>query len=286
MKLKIFVVLVAAALAWMVGRGGVRVSTRAEHGATPANAREALAAAADDGEGRDEIRQTYKLAAGARVEVRGINGPVRVEAVDSDSAEVHVVRRARDRADLERHKIIIENTPDEGLVVRGEKIDGPEWWKLWSGGEVRTEVTMKVPRRAEVKAKGINGSVSLGEFDGAVRVSGVNGRVEIGRSVGTAEVSGVNGGVTLGVARLTGDGLTVKGVNGGVKIRVADNLNADLEVKGMNGSIDVNVPNVKEEERGRSSLRARIGSGGPMITVKGVNGGLRLEPATSAGGDR
>ncbi|HYO64117.1 MAG TPA: hypothetical protein VER08_10840 [Pyrinomonadaceae bacterium] len=286
MKLKIFVVLVAAALAWVVGRGGVRVNTRAEHGSTPTNTREALAAAADAAAGTDEMRQTYKLASGARVEVRGINGPVRVEAVDSDSAEVHVVRNARDRADLERQKVIVEQTA-EGLVVRGEKNEGDDWWKFWSGGEVRIEVNMKVPRRAEVRAKGVNGSVSLGEFDGAVRVSGVNGRVEIGRSVGTAEISGVNGGVTLGVARLAGDGLTVKGVNGGVKLRLDDSLNADLEVKGLNGNIDVNMPNVTEEERGRSSLRARIGTGGPTITVKGINGGLRVEPASAkTGGDR
>jgi len=285
MKVKIIVVLIAASLAWLVGRGGGRVNSRAElgshGGSTPAE--QAAAAAA----GSDEMRQTFKLLApGAPVEVRGINGPVRIEAVDSDTAEVHIKREARDRSDFERHKIIIENTPDEGLVVRTEKIDGPEWWKFWSGGEVRTEVNMKVPRRAQVEAKGINGALSLGEFDGAVRVSGVNGRVDIGRSTGTAEISGVNGGVTLGVARLAGKGLTVKGVNGGVKIRVADNLNADLQVKGLNGQIDVSLPNVTEQERSRTSLRARIGSGGPAITVRGVNGGLRLEPASPATGDR
>lgn len=285
MKLKIIVVLIAASLAWLVGRGGVGVNSRAELG-SPANASAEQTADAQAAAGRDEVRQTFKLAPGARVQVRGINGPVNIEAVDSDTAEVHVTRETRDRSELERQKVIIENTADEGLVVRGEKIDGPQWWKFWSGAEVRTEVNMKVPRRAQLATKGVNGNVTVGQFDGAVRVSGVNGHVEIGRSTGTAEISGVNGGVTLGVAQLAGDGLTVKGVNGGVKILVGQSINADLEVRGLNGSIDVGLPNVVEEERGRSSLRARIGSGGPMITVKGVNGGLRIEPAPPLGGDR
>ena len=280
MKLKVIAVAVAVAPAWFVGRGAVSINKTVKVNGASADA----AGAAQ--EGRDEIRQTFKLAAGARVEVRGINGPVRVEATDSDTAEVHVLRTARDRRDLERQKVVVEQT-GTGLVVRGQKDADDDWWKFWSGGEVRTEVNVKAPRRAEVAAKGINGAVSVGEFEGAVGVSGVNGRVDIARSVGRAEISGVNGGVTLGVARLGGDGVTIKGVNGGVKIRAAGDLNADLEVKGLNGSVTLNLPNVVEEERGRSSLRARIGAGGAPITIKGVNGGVQFEPATAApGGDR
>jgi hypothetical protein len=282
MKLKILVVLVAATLAWIIGQAGARLKGRAGLGSQPDTAAEYAATATAGG---DELRQTFKLAPGARVQVRGINGPVRIEANDSDSAEVYVKREARDRSDLELHKVIIENTPDEGFVLRGEKIDGPEWWKFWEG-EVRMEVTLKIPRRSELAAKGVNGDLTVGQFDGAVRVSGVNGRVEIGRSTGKTEISGVNGGVMLGVAKLAGDGLTVKGINGGVEIRVADSLNADLEVRGLNGGIEASLPNVVVEERGHSSMSARIGSGGPVITVRGVNGGLRLEPAPPAGGDR
>ncbi|HEV2765061.1 MAG TPA: hypothetical protein VGV38_18915 [Pyrinomonadaceae bacterium] len=283
MKLKIVVVLIAITLAWLVGRGAIQVNKVVKvHGASAhAEGAQASSPAGVAQEGRDEIRETFKLARGARVEVRGINGPVSLVAVDSDTAEVHVTRVARDRADLERQKVTVEQTA-EGLVVRGHKSEDDHWWKFWKGGEVKTEVSLRVPRASEVAAKGVNGAVSIGEFEGAVRVSGVNGRVEIGRSVGTAEVSGVNGGVTLGISRLSSDGVSVKGVNGGVTIRAAGDLNADLEVKGLNGSVTLDVPNAVEQERRRNSLRARIGSGGPSISVKGINGGVRIEPAASS----
>src|SRR5918911_1243371 len=49
---------------------------------------------------RDEFNQTYTLAAGARVEVRGINGTVEIETASGATAEVHIVRSARNREDL------------------------------------------------------------------------------------------------------------------------------------------------------------------------------------------
>src|SRR5689334_11466089 len=65
----------------------------------------------------DEFNQSYTLAAGARVEVRGINGTVDIETANGSTAEVHIVRSARSRDDLNYHKIIVEQTAN-GLVVR------------------------------------------------------------------------------------------------------------------------------------------------------------------------
>src|SRR6185295_18182653 len=75
---------------------------------------------------RDEINQTFELSNGARVEVSGINGTVDIETSNSNSAEVHIVRSANNRADLEYHKIIIEQAPNR-LVVRGEKDNERKW---------------------------------------------------------------------------------------------------------------------------------------------------------------
>ena len=53
---------------------------------------------------RDEVNQTYELAAGARVEVSGINGAVDIETASGSTAEVHIVRSARSREDLNYHR--------------------------------------------------------------------------------------------------------------------------------------------------------------------------------------
>ncbi|HXQ34121.1 MAG TPA: hypothetical protein VN843_08920, partial [Anaerolineales bacterium] len=67
---------------------------------------------------RDEINQTYQLAPGATVEVSSIRGPVEIISGDTATAEVKIIRSARTRADLEYHKIEVEQT-GSGLVVRG-----------------------------------------------------------------------------------------------------------------------------------------------------------------------
>src|SRR5262245_19838961 len=59
---------------------------------------------------QDKIDQTYTLSPGARVEVRGINGAVEVETSTDGTAEVHIVRMARTREDLNYHKILIDQS--------------------------------------------------------------------------------------------------------------------------------------------------------------------------------
>jgi hypothetical protein len=235
--------------------------------------------------GRDEARQTYKLDAGASVEVRGINGSVEIKTADTDTADVRVVRTSDGADALEYGRVTIEGSP-AGLVVRGENRGGRGFWRwLWGGGgSVRQEVTLVVPRRVDVLTKGVNGPVSVGEVEGAVAVEGVNGRVEVAGSTGRAEIKGVNGLVKFAVTRLDG-GMEIKGVNGNVEVRFRGLVNADIDVKGNNGGMTLNLPNVTTQERQNfSSMRARVGSGGTQIDVKGVNGHIRFEsdaPASS-----
>ncbi|MDT7779779.1 MAG: hypothetical protein QOC99_2291 [Acidobacteriota bacterium] len=243
---------------------------------------------------REETRQTFKLEAGARVEVEGINGPVEINTAETDTAEVHILRTASSADALEYSKITVEATAS-GLVVRGENSGGHSLWRwLWGGGgHVKQEVTLTLPRRVELSTKGVNGSVTVGEVDGSVEVEGINGRVEVAQSFGHSEIKGINGNVKFGVSQLGAQGMEIKGINGNVEIRLKENINADIEVKGQNGNFSLNVPNVTMQERKNySNVRARLGTGGTLIEVKGCNGNLRFEsdaPAsttatTNAGG--
>lgn len=220
---------------------------------------------------RDEMQQNYQLSPGALVKVSGINGLVEVETGNTSAAEVHIVRSARNHADLEHHKIIIEQS-GTGLYIHGEKEhDG------WHHADVRQRVMLKLPRQIEFEANGINGRTSVGEIDGPVRLSGINGRVEVAQATGYSELSGINGNVVVTIARLGERGIRVSGINGGVELRFAEALNADLSVHGINGSVFADVPNVTVQGRmSRTEFNARIGTGGAPINVSGVNGRVRL----------
>lgn len=276
MKLKIFIVLVAVVLAWVAGRsikgGGenivASVQQQMQGGDTDAPA--------PAGASERRLNESYELADGANVAVYGINGPVTVEAVDGNTAEVHVTTTAGSPSDLNESRITIEHT-ETSLVVRGKGNNRGGFWKwLRGGGEVRHNVVLKVPRNVELTARGTNGKVVIGEMEGSVQVSGVNGRVEVGGARGLAEVNGINGTVTLTITELGKDGAKVNGINGGVELRLGSDVNANLNFNGINGQITVEAPNVEVQEQKRSKLRARVGTGGSDIKANGINGAVRI----------
>ncbi|MCI0490722.1 MAG: hypothetical protein L0229_29360 [Blastocatellia bacterium] len=233
---------------------------------------------------REETRQSYKLAVGATVKVSGINGPIDVETTDGDTAEVHIIRSARSRDNLDFRKITIEHTPDS-LIVRGEDNDSGSGLLSWfkPSVTVRHRVTLKLPRQVDLTASGANGPVTVGEIDGQVRVKGVNGPVTLAQAASSAEISGVNGPVTATIIRVTDDGLRVSGINGPVELQFGEGLNAYVEVKGLNGRFQPELPDVVMEEKSSHRYRARIGEGGTPITISGINGSVRLSPASTKG---
>jgi osmotically-inducible protein OsmY len=230
---------------------------------------------------RDEINQTFELSNGARVEVSGINGTVEIQTSNSNSAEVHIVRSANNRADLEFHKIVIERTANR-LVVRGEKENERKW--NGRGHELRQRVMMKIPRQVDLTASGINGRATVGAIDGPVKLSGINGKVDVEQARGYTDISGINGRVSVTIAGLGERGIHVSGINGGVELRFAEDLNADLDVSGVNGAVNTDVSNVTIQGKlDRSNFKAKIGEGGSPISISAVNGRVRLSRVGASG---
>jgi hypothetical protein len=234
---------------------------------------------------REETRQTFRLDAGARVEVSAINGAVEVKTGETDTAEVHIVRTADSPEVLEYNRVVVEGSASS-LVVRGERSDGGNFWRWLSGGggNARQEVTLTLPRRVELSASHVNGALTVGEVDGRVEVAHVNGRVEVAQTSGRSEVSHVNGGVRFGLSQLGVEGMDVSHVNGNIEIRFRQSVNADVEVERQNGGISVNVPNVTMKERlSRTHSRLRFGTGGAPVEISHVNGNIRFESDAPAG---
>src|SRR5215211_1343973 len=111
---------------------------------------------------RDEINQTYQLGPGARVEVSSIRGPVEIRNADTATAEVQIIRSARTRADLEYHKIEVQQTSN-GLVVRG--VQEPED-RRGQNVQVDHHVILKLPRRIDLSVSSVSGSLKAGDVDG------------------------------------------------------------------------------------------------------------------------
>jgi hypothetical protein len=231
------------------------------------------------GESREQIRKSFELAPGARVEVFNINGSVNIETADVKVADVYVERIGASAEALARRQVVIEGNTNS-LKVYGEKADVGFFERLF-GSNSRENVTVKLPRRVDLLAKGINGSVVVGDLDGPVEVRGVNGRVQIAGTTGTATFKGINGNIVVGLKQLNPEGVAISGINGNIELQLSQELNAYLEAKGMNGRVVSEIAGVSVEREKRGRYWAQIGSGGNSINAKGINGNIRLTRTTA-----
>lgn len=232
------------------------------------------------GDTREEIRKTYDLSPGAKVEVSGINGAVKIETADIKTADVYVERIGKTPEALNRRKIVIESSPTS-LTIRGEKGDAGFLARVF-GSSPTERVTLRLPRQISLVAAGVNGAVNVGEIDGPVEIHGINGRVEIAQATGSAEFHGINGNISVALTRLEKDGVSINGVNGNIELSLSEGVNVDLEAHGMNGNVVSDLPGFVLEKAKHGSYSARVGSGGSSITANGINGNIRLTRTMTA----
>jgi hypothetical protein len=258
---------------------------------------------------RDEFHQTYQLPPGARVEVSSIRGGVEIVNADTTAAEVQIIRTARTRADLEYHKIEVEQAGDS-LVVRG--VEEPEQ-RRWQNIQVNHQVILKLPRRIDLSVNSISGPLKVGDVDGQThvnsisgsanignvggklqvssisgsldvgnvgaeaRVSSISGNLRLGQVNGSLEVSSVSGALKATLLSLSPQGIHIKSVSGSVEIAFKSDVNADFSAEHVSGEVYLDVPNaIRESEEKSSNVRARIGAGGTPITISSVSGSIRL----------
>jgi hypothetical protein len=226
------------------------------------------------GEVREEIRESYELAPGARVLVKGINGAVKIETADIKTAEVHIERLGKSDAALARRKIVIESTPNS-LEIRGRKGDAGFFARIF-GSNPTERVTLRVPRQIALTTEGVNGAVIIGEIEGPVDVRGVNGKVEVAQAKGSAQFHGINGNIVVALSQIDPNGIALKGVNGNIEVKLAPGLSAEVEARGMNGRIVSDLPDFVVDEAKHGNYSARVGTGGGEISAKGINGNIVL----------
>ncbi len=233
---------------------------------------------------RQEIRESYELSPGARVELAGLNGPVNIETSDTKTAEVFIERTASTQEALGRRKVTVE-ADASSLRIRGEKGDNAGFFSRFFGSSGSERVTLKLPRQISLYGKGVNGQFVASDIDGPVEISGINGKVHIANSVGRALFKGINGNIVVGVKKVDQDGVTLSGINGNIELQLGADVNADFESHGMNGRVDSDLPNVAVDKTKRGAYTAKIGSGGSEIRAKGINGNIRLTRNAAVAGE-
>jgi DUF4097 and DUF4098 domain-containing protein YvlB len=222
---------------------------------------------------QQEEHQTYKLAAGAHVDVSNISGPVSIEPTNGPSAEVHIYRTAPNPDDLAYRKVFVEQT-SSGLTIR-QKNESSEPSQI----DLLNRVALKLPRQVSVSGKNIGGAFNISGIDGAVDLDRISGSVEVMNLNGALTVSGVSGNVRVAVARINDAGVRVSNVSGSTYLRLATDLNAELSVGNTTGGVRNQIQGLALAlvGVGPSTYSARLGAGGPRIVVSNVTGAIVLQ---------
>jgi hypothetical protein len=245
---------------------------------------------------REEVIKQYRLSPGSEAKIANIPfGAVLILPVDTDTAEIRILRTASTQAELACNKIKIDGS-STSLTVTGNNNSDCRLQNTAIG----QNVVIKLPRKVNIKASSITGPLRIGEiegrgpnyvsdgkgnkvpqpadredvigkgFEGSINIQGVSGAVKLVQGTGYSNISGVSGPIEITIRSLGKQGITVDGTNNTVEINLGADINSILEINDIRGRI-VNNAGVALDTKGKKS-RSQIGSGGAVISISNVNG--------------
>lgn len=266
--------------------GSVGLSAQGRRGARPERSFDTFSQSADAWcRDADRGRNRYETSCDVREESlrsvssldvdSGGNGGIRVRGTSGSTTRVRfrVVGNARDERDARELVREVRISTDGGRIrVSGPQSRRDEWWNV--------DVEIEAPRDLPLTLTTRNGGIALDGVSGRTRFDTTNGGVSLQDVSGDVRGRTVNGGLNISLEgnRWRGEGLDVETTNGGVRMELPAGYNAELHTETHNGGIDIDFPITV---RGRvSDLRRRIdatiGSGGAPLSVRTVNGGVRI----------
>ena len=230
-----------------------------------------------------------ELGNGRTVHLRSVNGEVRFEQGTGNTVEVTAVKRwTRGDPDDVRIEARMTGRGDGDVLIcamwddRGRcEVDNyrggsnNDGWRR--NNNVAVNFTVRVPAHAVVDASTVNGDLIISGTTGAVRAQTVNGDIEARSSTGRVSAETVNGSITVRTTIGQNDDVAFETVNGSITIELPANTNADVELRTVNGRIASEFPLTLEGSINPRRIQASIGSGGPDLRARTVNGSIRLE---------
>ena len=247
----------------------------------------AVPALAAVSEARQEpFHWTGKVAAGATVEIKGVNGGIVATGTPGSSVEVSAIKKGR-KSDPAGVKVeVVEHAGGVTICAVYPSTGAPNECKPGEGGrmsvrdnDVNVEFKVTVPTGVRFVGRTVNGGIEASGITADAEAHTVNGGVAL-EATGAAWAETVNGGITarLGSTDWTG-ALNLKTVNGGIEMTMPEGLSADVKASTVNGEIQTDFPLTVTGRISRRKLEGTIGSGGRLLELSTVNGGIELHKA-------
>jgi DUF4097 and DUF4098 domain-containing protein YvlB len=221
-----------------------------------------------------DIREQTLPSTGSLNVDAGQNGGVTVKgALRSD---VLVRARVEAWADTDAAAAAVASRISVGTSTGQLKAIGPESADS-SGWSVSYEIF--VPQTTDVTIKAHNGGIAISDVRGQLRFDTQNGGVHLKRVAGDVSGQTVNGGVNVELTGAIWEGRQLEATtrNGGISVSMPSYYSAHFQAETRNGRIQSDFPMTTQAEAKPRSMDLNVGSGGPLIHLTTVNGGVRLQ---------
>jgi DUF4097 and DUF4098 domain-containing protein YvlB len=227
-------------------------------------------------EAKSAWSRTYKVAAGATLEIREPNGRITIEATDGTEIQVSATRVAKapteEAAKAAAEKIQINEKASDDRV----ELDSTAGFQLTSGLSQHVNYDVKVPRSINLTIKATNSKVDVKSVTGTLKIEATNGEIVVDGAERGADIATVNGRVVLNLAKIGADGVRVKTTNGEIEVVVPASGKATIAARVSNGAVEVEGLELQTTEKTYRRLDATLGGGGPEIRLETTNGLIRI----------
>ena len=256
-------------------------------------------------EDRIVINKTYTIENPGQMAIiiDNIHGDVEVEASDDNKVYLSLIIEMSASSDdlLTKAKKELElgekRTSDSLYFFTKAPFIKKSRWGNYSGYDshehpkytFKYQYKLKVPKDVSLEAKTINnGDVLVKDIDGSVKACNVNGEVEIKNARQVLQASTVNGDVTINFLESPKVAVDFNTVNGDFNFELPDNFSAKVYFNSMHGDLYTSFnyqqmsPKVEKSERSGTfkigtKTGVEIGSGGPELSFKSINGNVYLK---------
>jgi hypothetical protein len=233
------------------------------------------------GEATDEWTRTYTLPKGGMLEVVGVNGSIDVFPSKTGKVELTAKRRIRTSTPEEATAALKNLTMEEEVSPDSVRVVAPEQRREGEGPfnnrSLVVEYRIGIPEGLEVSLKTQNGRIEVEGVNAKLAINSTNGGVTVRNLSGTLQAETVNGGMQLDLASLDGD-TRVETVNGGVRVDLPSEANAAIDAQTVNGGVSVDDAfRLTTTTRERTRVIGQLNDGGPLLWVRTVNGGVRID---------
>jgi DUF4097 and DUF4098 domain-containing protein YvlB len=258
----------------------------------------------------EEWARQYALKGRPEVHVTTDDGSVRIEASDRPEVSARVTTRGWR---IGPDEVTITETQTGDRIDIEVRVPQNHWGTNFSHRSIT--VAVQVPRQSDldirtgdgsvnvmpvsgrlriftgdgsITAEGLQGEVRLHTGDGSIRATGLEGRLEADTGDGHMEVRGRfevldlrtgDGGIEVDVeqgSKVSG-AWSLRSGDGGITLRLPDDLSADLDAHTGDGHITVDLPVTVAGSISSSSVRGKLGAGGPPLRVQTGDGSIRLQ---------